>query len=263
MFAYNSDRHWERFGAQDPYYGVLVENDYKSANLSDESRARFFQSGATYVDSAIALVRSKLDAGFRPRSALDFGCGVGRLAIPLAGLAEQVTAIDVSPAMLEEARKNCAARGVTNVSFGVSDDSLSAAPGPFDFVHSFIVFQHISAGRGAALAREILNRLSPGGVGLLHFTYGKDSFKRHVTRFLQTRAPFGRQLINVARGRAWSYPAMQMNDYNLNRLFRMLQEEGIEDVTSRFTNHGGHLGVMLCFQKPAAAAGALPKRSAA
>jgi hypothetical protein len=39
--------------------------------------------------------------------------------------------------------------------------------------------------------------------------------------------PFAYNVFNLARGRAWSYPHMQMNSYSLNRLGRLLADAGI------------------------------------
>jgi hypothetical protein len=56
--------------------------------------------------------------------------------IPLAERCREVTGVDVSPAMLEEARRNCEAAGVSQVRLIRSDDNLSAIGEEFDFVHS-------------------------------------------------------------------------------------------------------------------------------
>ena len=45
---------------------------------------------------------------------LDLGCGVGRLAIPLAARGYRVTCYDVSPPLLEEARRRARARPLTS-----------------------------------------------------------------------------------------------------------------------------------------------------
>src|SRR5260370_4482580 len=51
----------------------------------------------------------------------------------------KVTGVDVSDAMLKEARGRLKALGLAGVSLIRGDDDLSAVAGAFDFVHSFIV----------------------------------------------------------------------------------------------------------------------------
>ena len=52
------------------------------------------------------------------RDVLDFGCGIGRVAIALAPLARQVLGVDISPAMLDEAHRRAGA--LPNVRFELS-----------------------------------------------------------------------------------------------------------------------------------------------
>ena len=49
------------------------------------------------------------------RSVLDVGAGVGALTVPLARSVERVTALEPSPAMLEELRANLARHRLANV----------------------------------------------------------------------------------------------------------------------------------------------------
>ena len=41
----NSDREWERFGASDPYFGVLTNDRFKVAHIDQTARDDFFSSG--------------------------------------------------------------------------------------------------------------------------------------------------------------------------------------------------------------------------
>ena len=116
-------------------------------------------------------MRARLGADFQPRRVLDFGCGVGRLVLPLSRLCEEVVGVDVAEAMLSEAAANCRQAGATNVRLIRGDDRLSGVTGPFDFIHSFIVFQHVPVQRGLVLLERLLDLLAPDGVGALHFTY--------------------------------------------------------------------------------------------
>jgi hypothetical protein len=54
---------------------------------------------------------------------------------------------------------------------------------------------------------------------------------------------------HAADGAAPFSPAMQMNDYNLNRLCHFLQKTGVRGMHTEFTDHGGHFGMVLFFQK--------------
>ena len=244
-----TDSAWERYGREDPYFGVLADEKYRRPRLTEANRIEFFEGGTTHVADAIATVRRHIDPEFQIDRALDFGCGVGRLVIPLAAVARQVTGVDVSKSMLEEARRNCDARQLRNVEFVASDDRLLLLEGPYNFVHSLIVFQHIPVERGRAIFRRLVELLQDGGVGVLHLTYAKAyraTWKQHV----KDHVPLVRPLLAWWRDRRKLPPEMQMNAYDLNALFAILQTARVDDVYLQFTDHGGALGVMLYFRKP-------------
>jgi len=71
----------------------------------------------------------------------DAGCGVGSLALPLAQRGAQVTASDISAAMVEEASKRAALAGLSErTSFATSD--LEAIEGKYDTVTCIDVMIH-------------------------------------------------------------------------------------------------------------------------
>lgn len=59
----------------------------------------------------------------RTRRVADIGCGTGQLALPLAGHAGAVTAIDPLPEMLALGRRNAAAAGIDNIAWVVGDST--------------------------------------------------------------------------------------------------------------------------------------------
>jgi 2-polyprenyl-3-methyl-5-hydroxy-6-metoxy-1,4-benzoquinol methylase len=154
LLTNDSDQDWERLARTDPYYAVLTEPKYHG-ELSKSDRAEFFRTGEVHVSEMLSIIRSRLHPTFAPARALDFGCGVGRLLIPLAARCREVTGVDVSPAMLEEARRNCDAAGASHVRLVKSEDTLAGLEAGFDFVHSYIVLQHIPVSRGERLVREL------------------------------------------------------------------------------------------------------------
>jgi SAM-dependent methyltransferase len=248
----DTDKAWRDFGRIDPYFGVLSEPRYRAGVLDDDARAEFFASGQREVERTFAWIRHALEPAFAPQRAIDFGCGVGHIVLPLARRASHVTGVDISPAMLEEARRNCARAGAENVDFVLSDDTLSHLTGAYDFIHSSIVFQHMPPARGEALATCLIEHLAPGGIGALHFTFGSRlSTPRRLVNRLRASVPLVHNLANVAKGRRFWYPPIQMNAYDLNRLYLLLMSHDCHEVSTRFTDHGGHLGVVLFFRRSA------------
>jgi len=43
---------------------------------------------------------------------------------------------------------------------------------------------------------------------------------------------------------------MQMNAYDINRVFLMIQKANISDCYTEFTKHGEYLGIVIYFKKP-------------
>ena len=99
---------------------------------------------------------------------LDLGCGTGSDAAVLATKGYRVTAIDWSPAMVEEARRRVHDAGVTTrvdvQHVGIHDiDRLAPAGTTFDAAYSNFGPLNCVADLSAA-ARGISGRLKPGGV---------------------------------------------------------------------------------------------------
>jgi SAM-dependent methyltransferase len=260
----DTDRDWEAWGSRDPYYGVLTEEKFRGRTISAETRAEFFASGRAHVDHVLDVCRRHLDPGFAPARILDFGCGTGRLVIPFAAVAREVVGLDISDSMLAEARRNCAESGLANVELRRSDDALSNAAGGFDLVHSFIVLQHIEAGRGLRIFERLLERLNPGGIAALQLTYSKRCYRdtggvspqptgswTAMIRRLGRRIE--REIRSLVRGRRTDRdPAMLMSDYDATAVLFMIQSLGVDELFTEFTDHGGSLGMMLFFRRPAA-----------
>ncbi|MFI5300950.1 MAG: class I SAM-dependent methyltransferase [Polyangiales bacterium] len=250
-FSLFRDRSWERFGTDDPYWAVLTAPRFRREAMTDADRAEFFESGRVFVGQVLANVTRFFGDDVKRDRALDFGCGVGRIALPLSERCGHVVGVDVARSMLAEARKNATSQARTNVTFVESDDTLSRVEGPFDLVHSVIVFQHIPVALGLQLYARLLDLLAPGGVAACHFVYRQrgSSLKNKLDRVRLTRTPF-RQLSNVVEGRAPFAPLMQMNEYDLGDLFAIAADRGVRALHVEQTDHGGYLGAMIYLRRP-------------
>ncbi|MGY4830594.1 methyltransferase domain-containing protein [Sphaerotilaceae bacterium SBD11-9] len=273
----STDIAWELWGARDPYFGVLTDPKFRRGELTPQAKEEFFHSGRAQVQHVLQACRTHLDPAFDPQRVLDFGCGVGRVLIPFAEISKEALGLDISPSMLAEAGANCRDRGVTNALLALSDDTLSAAPGQFDLVHSCIVLQHIEVTRGRTLFAHLVEKVRPGGCGAIQVTFGWDvhaatfgwppsvvspaqpsavqslwrGAKSRIRRVLEALGLMSPPPPPPEPAPLSNDPEMQMNFYNFSELMFILQHAGIHRFHSEFTDHGGALGAFVYFQKPA------------
>lgn len=233
-----TDTDWEKWGRDDPYFGVLSDEHYRAGNMSGGLRARFFDSGEKHIGDLLDLIRARFVQDFYPERVLDFGCGVGRLLIPLARRCNHATGVDVARSMLEEADRNCTLMRIGNVDLVQSDDSLSQVLGEYDLIHSHIVFAHINPRRGHRIIANLAKKVRPDGFIAVQVLYGCRApwVTRFLTRLRYWLPPLN-ALRNIVRGRPLTEPAMQLHVYKLPRMLGDLSRLGFGEallVTDRF-----------------------------
>jgi 2-polyprenyl-3-methyl-5-hydroxy-6-metoxy-1,4-benzoquinol methylase len=245
----SSDRHWDKFGEAEPYYWVTTKNKYHGNSIDAENLKVFFAEGEEYRKNLFQTIRRRLSPDFAPGRILDFGCGVGRTLLPMAQNCDSAVGIDVAQAMLDKAIIHCREAGLDNVKFGLSDDALSQVDGSFDFIHSIYVFQHIPCKRGYKIFRQLLEKLSPGGVAMIQLTYDNDmSRSRNLIDWIKCHIPLTLKVVNLLHLRTPNAPMMEMHNYSINRLVRIVHElKGVKSYL-HFTKEGPFRGVMMFIQ---------------
>lgn len=244
-------QNWKKLGRQDPYFGVLADEKYRSKNISDQDLKEFFMSGELFVQESEKRIRLLFDQSLEECSILDFGCGVGRLAIPFAGLSHKnVMGLDVSPEVIAKANMRKMDMGITNLELKVFDGASLPPLPSFDFINSYIVFQHIEPSLGYPLLRQLLEKLKPGGILQVQITYGHRLPKLKYWNFLlRGKVPFYNYVHSFLKtGRLGAEAVMQMNHYSPDKLFDLFSEYAT-GIHVEFTNHGGHLGAYYLMKK--------------
>jgi ubiquinone/menaquinone biosynthesis C-methylase UbiE len=147
---------------------------------------RFGAAAARYAVSAVHRGGPDLDAMIAAgvvtgrERVLDVGCGPGATALAFAERVASVVALDLTPAMLAQARRLAADRGLANVRFECGNaERLPFPDASFDLVTSRLAAHHVSD--PAAMVAEVARVLAPGGVFLLSDTISpedpaRDSF---------------------------------------------------------------------------------------
>ncbi len=124
-----------------------------------------------FFDPTVILPRLGLNATCG--DVAEFGCGYGTFTLAAARIISgTVYALDIEPAMIEAAKINVAADGITNVRFCLRDfvdNGAGLSDGSVDYV---MLFNILHAERPNVLLEEAHRILiSEGKVGIIHWNY--------------------------------------------------------------------------------------------
>jgi 2-polyprenyl-3-methyl-5-hydroxy-6-metoxy-1,4-benzoquinol methylase len=200
------DPRWERFAAREPHFAVLTDPRFLRANLTPAHEREFFASGEALTAWMLGVIDAALAPQFAPMTTLEYGCGLGRLALPLARRPGAVTAVDRSPVMLDHARREAERRGLGHIVFQ-TPAQLFEQPRTFDLVVCYHLLQRIERQDALALVRRLVGLIGPGGVGVFQWPYRADlSPLVGASRWFRERVPGANALANRFRGKAADDP---------------------------------------------------------
>jgi ubiquinone/menaquinone biosynthesis C-methylase UbiE len=141
-------------------------------DVKQSVQRQFGQVAANYATSAVHVAGPDLDAmlvAAAPRTdarLLDAGCGAGHTALAFAPRVAEVVAVDLTEAMLTQARRLAAERGLTNIAFQRGDvEQLPYPDAAFDIVTSRYSAHHYP--HPPIALSEFARVLRPGGLFLL------------------------------------------------------------------------------------------------
>jgi ubiquinone/menaquinone biosynthesis C-methylase UbiE len=140
-----------------------MDSGHRSRIIDQFTRqaAPFAQAPANTNQEALDFIVRACGAGPQD-SVLDVACGPGLLVCAFARVAGHAAGIDLTPAMLEQARKAQQERGLSNVSWQQGD--VTALPYPdahFSIVSSRFVFHHLED--PLIVLKEMKRVCKPGG----------------------------------------------------------------------------------------------------
>ena len=152
-----------------------------SVAQSEESSVALYSLGspellAAATDEVIGVLSSWGVLGLQ-RDALEIGCGIGRLMIPLSSHVRSVVGTDVSSGMIAAATRRLDGLSNTSVRLTTGQDLSAFDSESLDLVYSVDTFPYLVLAGQALVARhfnEILRVLRPGGdFVLFNYAYGR------------------------------------------------------------------------------------------
>ncbi len=154
--ARDVERAWK-----DPKLANVLYHDYEASTYDAKWSISYDQRCISYARDRFVAVAG--EAGWPYGTALEIGCGTGFFLLNLrqAGVLERGLVSDISPGMVEVAKRNAAGLGLT-VEGAVADaESLPYDDASVDLVVGHAVLHHVPDVELAL--REVLRVLRPGG----------------------------------------------------------------------------------------------------
>jgi SAM-dependent methyltransferase len=159
---------------------------------------------------------------------VDFGCGVGRVALHLALRFDKVIAVDISEGNLRQCADMAARRGLANIECLLlrSPDDLSHLP-EVDFVYSVIALQHNTPPIQKLLLDMLLAKIRDGG-GFL----------------FQTQTFYHDDVFDIEKYLKSPVDVMDVHSLPMHEILRLIEHHGLslrEVASDHWTGrHGSH-----------------------
>lgn len=175
---------WTALGNDRPHHSVLTTPEYLPQNL-DKHITEFWQTGRREAAMLDAILARHGCRELRSKTCVEYGCGIGRLTLPLATRFDRVHAYDISANHLALARDRTQKHGINNVIFHLCNDlSHLEQFDNCDVLYSRIVLQHNPPPIIAELLGTFLRSLSPGGIAVFQLpTYGAN-YRFNIDEYL-------------------------------------------------------------------------------
>jgi SAM-dependent methyltransferase len=206
---------WESLGDERPFHSVLTEPQYLPDRVG-ETEAQFWESGRAEAEQLAHYLGSIGFASCKDLTVIEYGCGVGRVTVPLAAIAKEVVGYDISEPHLQLARQRALALGRTNIRLIALGD-LPAAFEPCDAFYSKIVLQHNPPPLIGYLLRTLIRSLRRGGVGVFQVPTYYAGYRFDLHSALQSP----------------QHSDMEMHCYPQADLFSLFADEGARLVHAR------------------------------
>jgi SAM-dependent methyltransferase len=165
---------WDRAAREDAFFNILTIPGKEGGRWTADE---FFEHGRQEIDYVIERLNRLGFRDSRHRTAVDFGCGVGRLTQALANHYEVAFGVDASGEMIAQADKWAGEFDMAHrcVFFHNEEPDLRfVKAGTADIIYSMITLQHMPNELQKAYVQEFMRIISDDGVAVFEVPEGPD-----------------------------------------------------------------------------------------
>jgi len=154
---------WDALARLDPLFAIRADKGKRGGRWTLED---FLATGREEVEAVVGYLKERAP-DLRFDAALDFGCGVGRLTVPLCSYWRSVVGVDISEEMVSLAERYHGNRPGVRFVHNDRADLAVFGDGTFDFIYSNITLMHIPHEPAIErYVRDFVRVLRPGGYTL-------------------------------------------------------------------------------------------------
>jgi SAM-dependent methyltransferase len=224
-----SNQEWNRLAAADPLHAIASDKGRRRHQGTAWTSDQFLAKGAVLYGLVRPLVLRTADRG----SAVDIGCGAGRLSRQLASDFARVIGVDVAARMIAMAED--LNRDLPNVEFRVGPGgALPVESESANLVFSLQVLQHVDPEALPGLLQDVARVLKPDGRVLVHIPRSHwrqrltaatrlAGLRRSVTRAALAAKPD----LDVSR---WPWVVSQYHTYPAGQVLGWFEAAGLRHV---------------------------------
>ncbi|HLQ12673.1 MAG TPA: class I SAM-dependent methyltransferase [Steroidobacteraceae bacterium] len=192
---------WTHLGQVRPHYSVLTNRKYLPESLDAASIEDFYSSGVGEVSAIAAILRRFGKPEVGSQVCVEYGCGLGRVTVPLAKKFKSVHAYDISGNHLALARKRAFDAGVHNIEFHLCSakvviENLERC----DVLYSRIVYQHNPPPIIRELIGAALRSLRPGGIAIFQVPTYWGGYSFRIKEYLAQPAALDLEMHCIPQG---------------------------------------------------------------
>ncbi|MDB5974301.1 MAG: methyltransferase type 12 [Nevskia sp.] len=175
---------WEHLGITGAHNSVLTDPQFLPENLA-ESIDRFWASGVSEAEILKKTLARHGYAQITDKICVEYGCGVGRVTVPLAKACRHVHAYDISKAHLSLAETRASSEATNNVTFHLCSENLAEPLQKCDIFYSRLVFQHNPPPIIKLLIQQSLRSLRPKGIAVFQVPTYISNYRFRAAQYLQ------------------------------------------------------------------------------